>query len=141
MHAVIFGGSRGCGYFTAYYLLSASNRDWTVTLLLRDTSIIEKDPRLAPFIKEGRLRLLKGDATVEADVRRALTGGEVDLIVSSIGESRCLSCHGPEALSIGRNLHEPTLLFRGRADPQARCPRCLAGDSCWTVVPTSAPSP
>ena len=87
MHAVILGGSRGCGYFTAYYLLSAPDAAWTVTLLLRDTSVIEKDERLAPYVKKGQLQLVKGDATIEADVRRVLTGGKVDLVVSSIGKS------------------------------------------------------
>lgn len=85
MHAVIFGGSRGCGYFTAYYLLSAPDAAWTITLLLRNTSTIENNARLAPYIKDGRLQLVKGDATVEADVRRVLSGDKVDLVVSSIG--------------------------------------------------------
>lgn len=85
-HAVIFGGSRGVGYFTTLYLLSHPTETWTTSLLLRDPTGIESDPRFGPYIKEGRLTIFKGDAFNHGDVVPLFAQGTVDVVISTMGE-------------------------------------------------------
>ena len=88
MHAVLLGASKGVGYFTALYLLEQPDERWTCTLLLRNPTTLSTDPQLKTYIDQGRLSVVKGDATSEEDVGKFF--GEkvtVDVVISSIGES------------------------------------------------------
>ncbi|WVF69128.1 hypothetical protein IAT40_003902 [Kwoniella sp. CBS 6097] len=106
MHAILLGASKGIGYQVLKSLLSSSNK-WSTTLLLRKPELLEKDEAIAPYIREGRVRIVKGDATSEDDLRKCLEGSErVDLIVSSIGAT-------PTFTLSGINIDQPELCTKG----------------------------
>lgn len=116
MHAVIFGGSRGVGYFTALYLLALP--EWTVSLLLRTPSKIEQDSRLAPFIQQGRLRLVKGDALDKEAVSLLFSQAKVDLVVSSMGKSwPTVRGSADETGSLEAKVTMSGFKFKGTQDP------------------------
>ena len=83
MHAALIGASRGIGYHVTLNLLATS--DWTCTLLLRRPEIIEQDDKLAPYINEGKLSLIQGNGTNDANVAK-LFEQHVDLLVTTIGK-------------------------------------------------------
>lgn len=85
MLAAFIGASRGVGYHTVVQLLSSPSTQWTAILLVRKPEALSSDPNLAEYISSGRLQLIKGDATVEDDIRQ-LFDRQVDLLVTSIGK-------------------------------------------------------
>ncbi|KAJ6521916.1 hypothetical protein DFH09DRAFT_1192026 [Mycena vulgaris] len=83
LNILAFGASRNIGYFSAVRLLE---KGATVTFLLRSPAVFDEDPVLQGYVKTGNARLLKGDATNEADTRRAWTeAGLVDAVIFSVG--------------------------------------------------------
>jgi hypothetical protein len=59
----------------------------TVTFLLRSPSIFDKDVLIQTYLKSGNARIVKGDATQEADTRRAWDeAGVVDAVLFSVGK-------------------------------------------------------
>lgn len=83
MHAVILGGSKGVGYFSALYILATPGN--SVTLLLRSPGVIDNDEKFAGYIQQGRARLVEGDACDEAAIARLFEGEKVDVLITSIG--------------------------------------------------------
>ncbi|KAJ7130180.1 hypothetical protein C8R44DRAFT_829667 [Mycena epipterygia] len=78
-----FGASRNIGYFSAVRLLE---KGATVTFLLRSPAVFDEDALIQGYVKSGKARLLKGDATNEADTRRAWNeAGVVDAVFFSVG--------------------------------------------------------
>ena len=65
----------------------------TVTFLLRSTSVFDEDATIQGYIKQGRARLVHGDAlkadTVTAawDAALAAGNGTVDVVLFTLGES------------------------------------------------------
>jgi hypothetical protein len=58
-----------------------------VTFLLRSPSIFDKDVLIQTYLKSGNARIVKGDATQEADTRRAWDeAGVVDAVLFSVGK-------------------------------------------------------
>ncbi|WVQ96634.1 hypothetical protein IAU59_003739 [Kwoniella sp. CBS 9459] len=107
MHVVLLGASKGCGYQVLQSLLSSSSAEkWSTTLLLRKPELLEQDAAISPYIREGRVRIVKGDATSEADLRECLEGERVDLIVSSIGAT-------PSLTLTGIKIDQPELCTKG----------------------------
>ncbi|KAE9394885.1 hypothetical protein BT96DRAFT_923223, partial [Gymnopus androsaceus JB14] len=60
-----------------------------VTFMLRSPSVFDSDEIIRSYVKSGQAHLIKGDALVENDVKRAwdeaLTHGPVDFVLSSVG--------------------------------------------------------
>ena len=98
------GASRNIGYlssirFLGEYVLfcdicsifirTSLDAGATVTFLLRTPSVFDEDATIQKYIKSGKAQLLKGDALVESDVKRAW--GEaakyqsVDLLIFTVG--------------------------------------------------------
>jgi len=111
MKVLVLGGSKNIGYHAAVGLLGkllspiepvkllfdeiyiVTDAGSTVTFLLRNPSCFDQDTTLQNHIQSGRARILKGDATVADDVRKAWVEagrgereGEVDLLLFTIGE-------------------------------------------------------
>lgn len=86
MHAAIIGGTRGVGRSTALSLLSTSS-DNQVTLLARNPENVSSDPEFKPFVDEGRVTILKGDAYEEESLHDLVFRGKssVDLIFFGLG--------------------------------------------------------
>lgn len=65
-----------------------------MTFLLRSTSIFDEDEVVQGYVKSGKARLVKGDALVKEDVKRAWeeSGRDrfVDTVVFSIGKTNTL---------------------------------------------------
>lgn len=91
-HAVLLGASKGSGYHAVLRLLTPTST-WSATLLLRKPEVIENDELLKPYIEGGRLKIVSGDATVYADVKRLFEGGKVDVVITSIGGSLRSICN------------------------------------------------
>jgi hypothetical protein len=81
---VLLGGSRGIAYYTTLYLPSSIWTERTGTLLLRKPAPLEADEKLKPYLSDGRLKLVQGDAMNESDVGK-LFRDKVDLLVTSVG--------------------------------------------------------
>ena len=65
----------------------------TVTFLLRSLSTLEGDENLQPFVQDGKVHLVSGDALNKEDVIRgwktaqeASESGRVDLVLFTVGE-------------------------------------------------------
>jgi hypothetical protein len=62
----------------------------TVTFLLRSPAAFEKDETIQKYVKEGKARLVKGDALVKSEVKHgwdeAQEVGPVDLLIFSVGK-------------------------------------------------------
>ncbi|KAJ7857889.1 hypothetical protein B0H13DRAFT_2076777 [Mycena leptocephala] len=83
LNVLAFGASRNIGYFSAVRLLEQGA---TVTFLLRSPSIFNEDALIQTYLKSGNARIVKGDATQEADTCRAWDeAGVVDAVLFSIG--------------------------------------------------------
>jgi len=83
LNVLTFGASRNIGYLSAVRLLE---KGATVTFLLRSASAFDDDAVIQKYVKSGNARLVKGDATNEADTRRAWEeAGVVDAIIFSVG--------------------------------------------------------
>ncbi|KAG1722068.1 hypothetical protein EDB19DRAFT_1646034 [Suillus lakei] len=65
---LVIGGSRNIGYYSAVRLLALGA---TVTFLLRSPQVFDQDDTIQNYVKEGKARLIKGDALVKSDVSRA----------------------------------------------------------------------
>jgi hypothetical protein len=100
LNVLSFGASRNIGYFSAVRLLGwfsqlqetgisyicALEKGATVTFLLRSPSAFDGDATIQKYIKSGNARLVKGDASNEADTQRAWTeAGIVDAVIFSVG--------------------------------------------------------
>ncbi|KAF7361612.1 NAD(P)-bd-dom domain-containing protein [Mycena venus] len=82
-NVLAFGASRNIGYFSAVRLLE---KGATVTFLLRSPSAFDSDVTIQKYIKSGHARLVKGDASIEADTQRAWNeAGVVDAVIFSVG--------------------------------------------------------
>jgi NAD(P)-dependent dehydrogenase (short-subunit alcohol dehydrogenase family) len=88
-HAVLLGASKGCGYHALIRLLDP-RLDWKATILLRKPESIENDPLLKQYLEEGRLKIVKGDATNYQDVVQLFVE-KVDVVISTIGKSRMVT--------------------------------------------------
>ncbi|CAK9780817.1 unnamed protein product [Cutaneotrichosporon oleaginosum] len=80
-HIAIFGASKGIANHVLHDLLPTAR----ITLLLRNPNVFDADAAVMDAVKDGRVKLVQGDATVEADVERAIESAEV--VLTSIGES------------------------------------------------------
>ncbi|KAE9395975.1 hypothetical protein BT96DRAFT_966590 [Gymnopus androsaceus JB14] len=82
MNILAIGASKNIGYY-------AYDANCNVTFLLRSPSVFDSDITIQPYIKSGKAHLVKGDALVESDVKRAwdeaLTHGAVDLLLFTLG--------------------------------------------------------
>jgi len=80
------GASRNIGYHASLRFLNAGA---TVTYLLRTPAAFDTDEDVQKYVKSGHARLVKGDALVEQDVRKAWTEATrdkpVDLVLFSVG--------------------------------------------------------
>ncbi|KAG1860603.1 hypothetical protein DFJ58DRAFT_268492 [Suillus subalutaceus] len=72
---LVIGGSRNIGYYSAVRLLALGA---TVTFLLRSPQVFDQDDTIQNYIKEGKARLIQGDALVKDDIRRAWSEAQVD---------------------------------------------------------------
>ena len=84
MHAVILGASKGCGYHALVRILAIP--EWTATVLLRKPESIESDNHLKKYLADGKLKIVKGDATSYEDIK-SLFDTKVDVVISTIGTS------------------------------------------------------
>ncbi|TCD71853.1 hypothetical protein EIP91_003196 [Steccherinum ochraceum] len=88
LNVYAIGASRNIGYFCSLRLLA---KGATITFLLRNTSILESDEAIRPYITSGHARLVKGDAMNASDVangwRHAQFDGArpVDVLLSTVG--------------------------------------------------------
>src|SRR5258706_9258793 len=111
MHIFALGASRNIGYHASLckydwdslttvptdhnhvYIVALARGD-TVTFLLRNSSILEEDSALKPYIQSGHAIFVQGDATSQEDVRKAWgvasSKAPVDLILFTIGEGSVL---------------------------------------------------
>jgi hypothetical protein len=71
-----------------------TEKDWKVTFLLRNPSVFDKDEVIKQHIDQGTAKLVKGDALIHDDVKRAwdeaisLDNQPVDLLVFTVGQSQ-----------------------------------------------------
>jgi len=86
MYVLAIGASKNIGYLSSLRLLAEGH---TVTFLLRNPSVFDNDTQIQNLIKEGKARLVKGDATVRSDVQNALDkariDGQLDAVLFSVG--------------------------------------------------------
>ncbi|OCF30444.1 hypothetical protein I317_02561 [Kwoniella heveanensis CBS 569] len=113
MHVILLGASKGIGYQVLQSLLSSAGSgaeqqqdQWSTTLLLRKPELIEQDATIRPYIQQGRVRIVKGNATSEDDLRKCFEGVNVDLIISSIGAT-------PSFTLSGIHIDQPELCTKG----------------------------
>ncbi|KAJ7670246.1 hypothetical protein B0H17DRAFT_1086212 [Mycena rosella] len=86
LNILTFGASRNIGYFSAVRLLE---KGATVTFLLRSPAVFDEDKLIQGYVKSGKARLVKGDATNEVDTRRAWdAAGVVDAVIFSVGATQ-----------------------------------------------------
>ncbi|KAH8824428.1 hypothetical protein DL96DRAFT_1501278 [Flagelloscypha sp. PMI_526] len=80
------GGSKHIGYFASLRLLDAGA---TVTFLLRNPSVFDKDSAIQKHVSSGKARLVKGDALKEDDVKKGWTEASkdspVDYMIFTVG--------------------------------------------------------
>ncbi|KAE9394886.1 hypothetical protein BT96DRAFT_998115 [Gymnopus androsaceus JB14] len=88
MNVLAIGASKNIGYYSVLRLLDAK---CNVTFMLRSPSVFDSDEIIQSYVRSGQAHLIKGNALVESDMKRAwdeaLTHGVVDLVFSSIGAS------------------------------------------------------
>ena len=65
-----------------------------MTFLLRNPSVFDTDAEIQKYIKEGKVKCVKGDATIRADVQSVLdaawAAGQLDVVLFTVGEfARC----------------------------------------------------
>ncbi|KAG6808061.1 hypothetical protein H0H93_000631, partial [Arthromyces matolae] len=89
MHALVIGGSKNIGYYSALRFLDAGN---TVTFLLRNPTVFDNDEKIKSYVASNKAFLIKGDALVREDVKRvweaAATNspsGNVDILLFTLG--------------------------------------------------------
>ncbi|KAE9383265.1 hypothetical protein BT96DRAFT_929914 [Gymnopus androsaceus JB14] len=88
MNILAIGASKNIGYYSALRFLDAK---CNVTFMLRSPSAFDSDEIIQSYVRSGQAHLIKGNALVESDMKRAwdeaLTHGPVDLVFSSIDSS------------------------------------------------------
>ncbi|KAG8734875.1 hypothetical protein FRC10_011343 [Ceratobasidium sp. 414] len=86
MHVLLLGASRNVGYSVTQRLLAHGH---TCTLLLRRPEAAEADSALSSYVRDGKLKVVRGDGLVEAEVQQAWNAakgdGEVDAVFFGIG--------------------------------------------------------
>ncbi|KLT42031.1 hypothetical protein CC85DRAFT_285959 [Cutaneotrichosporon oleaginosum] len=87
-HIAIFGASKGIANHVLHDLLPTAR----ITLLLRNPNVFDADAAVMDAVKDGRVKLVQGDATVEADVERAIESAEV--VLTSIGGTPSFTLRG-----------------------------------------------
>ncbi|KAJ7647037.1 hypothetical protein FB45DRAFT_186954 [Roridomyces roridus] len=123
LNLLAFGASRNIGYFAAIRLLEQGA---TVTFLLRSTSIFDEDTAIQAYVKSGHVRLLKGDALNESDVRAAWqAAGTVDAIIFTVGLY-------PSGFSLTKGM---------TINPHNAVTQCLLNVLCTMPTYPSAPQP
>ncbi|KAF7365159.1 NAD(P)-bd-dom domain-containing protein [Mycena venus] len=116
------GGSRNIGYLSAIRLLEQGS---TVTFLLRSPSTFDGDATIQKYVKSGHARLVKGDATIEADTQRAWDqAGIVDAVVFTVGAY--------PSFSITKGLVQM---------PHDLCTQCILNVLCTMPTYANAPQP
>ncbi|KAF7376393.1 hypothetical protein MSAN_00054800 [Mycena sanguinolenta] len=125
LNVLSIGASRNIGYFAAIRLLEQGS---TVTFLLRSPSTFDGDATIQKYVKSGHARLVKGDASVEADVKRAWdAAGIVDALVFTVG-----------ALPSLKNFS----LTKGFVQtPPDLCTQCILNVLCTMPTYENAPQP
>ncbi|KAF8210592.1 hypothetical protein K438DRAFT_1809979 [Mycena galopus ATCC 62051] len=84
LNVLSVGASRNIGYLLLFAFLVEQGS--TVTFLLRSPSAFDGDATIQKYIKSGHARLVKGDASIEADTQRAWDeAGVVDALVFTVG--------------------------------------------------------
>lgn len=83
MLTALLGASKGIGYYVLLDLLSDEGNE--AILLLRNPNCFDDDDIVNPAIKAGRVRIVKGDATMQTDVEK-LFQNKVDTVITSVGE-------------------------------------------------------
>ncbi|KAJ7680597.1 hypothetical protein DFH06DRAFT_973813 [Mycena polygramma] len=77
LNILAFGASQNIGYYAAVRLLE---QGVTITFLLRRPTVFDNDATIQKYLKNGNVRIVAGDATKEADTRRAwIEAGAVDV--------------------------------------------------------------
>ncbi|BEJ13746.1 hypothetical protein CspHIS471_0309200 [Cutaneotrichosporon sp. HIS471] len=90
-HIAILGASKGIANHVLHNLLSSSP-PVTITLLLRKPAALDGDKLVAEAIKNGRVKIVKGDATVQDDVEKALEGANA--VLTSVGGTPSFTLRG-----------------------------------------------
>jgi NAD(P)-dependent dehydrogenase (short-subunit alcohol dehydrogenase family) len=107
MKVLTIGGSRNIGYYSSVRLLSAFpfpsfsftcphvfwvEKGATVTFLLRNTAVFDQDKVIQEYVKSGKANLVKGDALVKDDCKKAWEEAEkaehkggVDILLFTVG--------------------------------------------------------
>ncbi|KAJ7268653.1 hypothetical protein B0H12DRAFT_1095949 [Mycena haematopus] len=122
LNVLSFGASRNIGYLSAVRLLE---KGATVTFLLRSPSTFDGDATIQKYVTSGHAKLVKGDASIEADTERAWKeAGAVDAVIFSVGTY-------------------PTFhLFKGFVQTPANLvTQCLLNVLCTMPTYTDAPQP
>lgn len=86
LRGVFIGASKGIGYHALYHYLNSDTTN-TATLVLRKPELMDDDEVMGPYVKEGRVKVVEGDATDAEVIRRAMQG-DVDFVLTSVGEWR-----------------------------------------------------
>ncbi|KAF8139468.1 hypothetical protein K438DRAFT_1809993 [Mycena galopus ATCC 62051] len=122
LNVLSVGASRNIGYFAAIRLLEQGS---TVTFLLRSPSAFDGDATIQKYVKSGHARLVKGDASIEADTQRAWDeAGVVDALVFTVGTY--------PSFSLTKGLVQK---------PADLCTRCMLNVLCTMPTYTDAPQP
>ncbi|KAG6906644.1 hypothetical protein DXG01_012819 [Tephrocybe rancida] len=89
MNILVIGGSRNIGYYASLRFLEAGQ---TVTFLLRNLNVFDKDEKIQSYIAAKKAFLVKGDALARSDVQHAWASaaansasGVVDLLLFTVG--------------------------------------------------------
>ncbi|KAF7376390.1 NAD(P)-bd-dom domain-containing protein [Mycena sanguinolenta] len=122
LNVLSIGASRNIGYFAAIRLLEQGS---TVTFLLRSPSAFDGDATIQKYVKSGHARLVKGDASIEADAQRAWdAAGIIDALVFTVGTYPSFS------------------LTKGFVQtPPDLCTRCILNVLCTMPTYENAPQP
>ncbi|KAJ7268704.1 hypothetical protein B0H12DRAFT_1009899 [Mycena haematopus] len=122
LNVLSIGASRNIGYYAAIRLLEQGS---TVTFLLRSPSAFDGDATIQKYVKSGHARLVKGDASIEADTQRAWdAAGIVDALVFTVGTY--------PSFSITKGFVQT---------PADLCTRCILNVLCTMPTYASAPQP
>ncbi|KIK69674.1 hypothetical protein GYMLUDRAFT_34076 [Collybiopsis luxurians FD-317 M1] len=125
MNVLAIGASKNIGYYTSLRLLDAGS---TVTFMLRSPSVFDSDEIIQSHVRSGKAHLLKGDALVQFDVKRAwdaaLSHGAVDALLFTVGGTPSFK------LSQGFVISPPNLVTQ-----------CLLNVLCTMPTPVQQPSP
>ncbi|KAG5651873.1 hypothetical protein H0H81_007093 [Sphagnurus paluster] len=93
MNILMIGGSRNVGYYASLRFLGAHfHFHPTVTFLLRNLAVFDEEKNIQECVKSKKAFLVKGDAMIQEDVKRAwdtaakaVPSGNIDLLVITVG--------------------------------------------------------